>query len=167
MNKRWRAADSRLASAGGTVDRAIGWRLNRLVTEQTSRPTYVNLAHLYSIFYSASPLRPRRTHHNINPLHGTTTPAAITGTTNTCSSDHLQQGSTTFLQMPLPHPTGKLHSFNLVLTYTVSHYNLIFNLFLTHCDTGIPCAHQHCNFMFYVLRRPGDDFFKFETCSLV
>jgi hypothetical protein len=73
----------------------------------------------HSNFYSATPPRPCRTHRNVNPPHGTTTPTEYTGTTNTCSNDRRQQGNTTFLQTPLPHPSGKLHTFNLVLSYTV------------------------------------------------
>jgi hypothetical protein len=34
MNKRWRSADSRLASACVTVDHAIGWRLTHLQVER-------------------------------------------------------------------------------------------------------------------------------------
>jgi hypothetical protein len=50
-----------------------------------------------SNFYSASPPRPCRILCSINPPHETTTPAGITGTTNTRSYGHRQQGNTTFL----------------------------------------------------------------------
>jgi hypothetical protein len=83
-------------------------RLESTSTQSSSR---------YSTVYSAPPLRPCRTHRNINQPHGTTTPTENTGTANTCYNKHRQQNNATFLQTPLPHPTGTLHSSNLVLTY--------------------------------------------------
>jgi hypothetical protein len=47
--------------------------------------------------HSTSPPRPCCTLRNSNPSHATTTPARITGTTNTYSYDHRQQGNM-FLQ---------------------------------------------------------------------
>jgi hypothetical protein len=56
----------------------------------------------HSNFYSSSPLCPCRTHLSSSPMHRAPTPARFTGTTNTCSYDHQQQGDTMSLQIPLP-----------------------------------------------------------------